>query len=72
MGTTPKEVYRLRRPVVVDTGDLNSFDYEYDSVVTRNKLRGRGTNVKLRFESTTGKDFKLQGYEVINAEQTSL
>lgn len=62
-----QQVYRHLRPIVVDPGNLNSFDYPYNSIITRNRIRGRGRVLKLRFESETGKDFQLQGYEVINA-----
>jgi hypothetical protein len=64
--STSREIYRFNRPIVVDTGDLNSFNYPYESVITRSKIRGRGRNLKLRFESVQGKDFKLQGYGNFN------
>jgi len=70
--SSSQEAYRLLRPVVVDTGDLTVFNYPFSVVKTRNRIRGRGTNLKLRFESTTGKDFRLQGYEVINAKNQGL
>jgi hypothetical protein len=70
--SSSQQVYRLLVPIVVDTGDLTTFDYPYSSVVTRNRIRGKGRNLKLRFESTTGKDFQLQGYEVINAKNRGL
>ena len=37
------------------------------TIITKNKIRGRGRVLKLRFESEQGKDFQLYGYEVINA-----
>jgi hypothetical protein len=67
-----QEVYRFRLPVVVNTLDLTEFNYPYESVVSRNRIRGRGRNLKLRFESSTGKDFQLQGYEVVNAKNRGL
>jgi len=70
--SSSQEVYRFLIPIVVDTGDLTSFAYPYSSVITRNRIRGRGRNLKLRFESTTGKDFQLQGYEVVNAKNQGL
>ena len=70
--SSSQEAYRLLVPVIVDTGNLSSFDYPYSSVITRNRIRGKGRNLKLRFESTTGKDFQLQGYEVINAKNQGL
>lgn len=70
--SSSQQVYRFLRPIVVDTGDLNNFNYPYESVVTRNRIKGRGRVLKLRFESETGKDFQLQGYEVLNAKNTRL
>ena len=58
--------------MVVNTGDLTEFNYPYESVISRNRIRGRGRNLKLRFESTLGNDFRLQGYEVINAKNQAL
>lgn len=63
-----QQAYRHLRPIIVDTGNLNSFDYPYETIITRNKIRGRGRTLRLRFESEAGKDFQLQGYEVINAK----
>ena len=70
--SSSQQAYRLLIPVIVDAGDLTSFNYPYSSVITRNRIRGKGRNLKLRFESTTGKDFQLQGYEVINAKNQGL
>lgn len=70
--SSTQEAYRLLVPVIVDTADLTTFNYPYLSVITRNRIRGKGRNLKLRFESTTGKDFQLQGYEVINAKNQGL
>jgi hypothetical protein len=67
-----QEVYRLRVPVTANPLDLTEFNYPYSSVVSRNRIRGRGRNLKLRFESSTGKDFQLQGYEVVNAKNQGL
>jgi hypothetical protein len=72
VATSSRQVYRHLRPIVVDTGDLTSFDYPSDSIITRNRIRGRGRVLKLRFESEQGKDFQLQGYGVTNARNTSL
>jgi len=70
--SSSQEVYRFLRPIIVDTGDLTTFNYPFSSIITRNRVRGRGRNLKLRFESTSGKDFRLQGYEVINAKNRGL
>lgn len=70
--SSSQQAYRFRRPVIVDIADLASFNYPNISVVTRNRIRGRGRTLKLRFESQQGKDFQLQGYEVIGAKNSGL
>jgi len=67
--TTPssqaQEAYRLKLTPVVDTGNLGTFGYPETVVTTRLKLRGHGRSVRLRFESSEGKDFILLGYAMI-------
>lgn len=70
--SSSQQVYRHLRPIIVDKDDLSTFDYPWNSIITRNKVRGRGRVLRLRFESETGKDFQLQGYEVINAKNKRL
>lgn len=65
---TAREIYKLKDVPVVDPEDLNSFNYPTDTVVTKSKVRGRGRSMKLRFDSSEGKDFHLVGYEVIGAK----
>jgi len=68
--STPREIYKLKNVPVVDPDSLGSINYPTDTVVTKSKVRGRGRSMKLRFESTSGKDFHLVGYEVIGAKNT--
>ena len=68
--STPREIYKLKNVPVVDPNDLGSIHYPTDTVVTKSKVRGRGRSMKLRFESSAGKDFHLVGYEVIGAKNT--
>lgn len=63
-----QQVYRLRKTVTANSADLSEFDYPFESVISRNKVRGRGRCLQLRFESETQKDFRLEGYEVLNAK----
>ena len=65
---TPREIYRLKDVPVVDPDDLSTIGYPTDTIVTKSKVRGRGRSMKLRFDSTEGKDFHLVGYEVIGAK----
>lgn len=62
---TPQQAYRYKYPLVVDPGDLTSFDYPATVITTRMKLTGRGRVMRLRFESEQGKDFVLLGYGVL-------
>ncbi len=70
--STPREIYKLKDVPVVDPNDLSSINYPTDTVVTKSKVRGRGRSMKLRFESTEGKDFHLVGYEVIGARNSGI
>ena len=72
VGSTPREIYKLKDVPVVDPNDLSSIHYPTNTVVTKSKVRGRGRSMKLRFESTTGKDFHLVGYEVIGAKNSGI
>lgn len=64
-----KQVYRLRRLFTPDPGDL-SYDSGFPVVVTRNKVRGKGRAIRLRFESEAGKDFNLLGFAVHGSGNT--
>jgi len=70
--TTAQQIYRLKSLPIVDPNDLTTFDYPTTVVTTRNKVRGRGRSMRLKFESETGKDFNLLGWEVIGARNTTL
>lgn len=57
--TSIGEVYRL--PRIYYSSAPSSFSYGQEVVETKNKVRGRGKAVSLRFTSTQGKDFILYG-----------
>lgn len=61
----PFQAYRFKRPPVVDPGDL-SFNNGYPLTITRNKIRGKGRTLQLRFESEGTNDFNLVGWAVIH------
>lgn len=62
---TPQiQCYRFLRPYLVDPNNL-TFNYGQDVIVTKNKLRGKGRTLNLRFDSQAGKDFRLYGYSFI-------
>lgn len=67
-----QETYRLKPMPIVDEGSLDTWDYPSTVVTSRLKPRGRGKSVKIRYESTSGKDFHLLGWEVISARNTKV
>lgn len=59
----PQQVYRFRAPYI-SGGIGSSFDYSYDIIETKNKARGKGKALHIRFESEESKDFQLLGWAV--------
>lgn len=55
------QAYRLRRAYLPEDS-LDDFDYGYDVVVTKNKLRGRGRALSLRMRSEPGKNMHILGW----------
>jgi hypothetical protein len=64
--SNPSQIYRMVNYPVVDINDL-TFDYPYDTIVSRTKIRGKGRVLRLKFYSEAGKDFYLVGWEQIFA-----
>lgn len=56
-----QQVYRYRRPFFV-TG--STYDNGFETVVTRNKLRGRGRAFSLYMETEPGKDCRVIGWNL--------
>lgn len=67
-----QQAYRYKFPLVVDPADLDTFDYPHSVISTRLKIRGRGRNYNIKFESEAGKDFHLLGWEVIGAKNNAI
>jgi hypothetical protein len=65
VSSTAQEAYRRKFTAVVDPAALTTFDYPDSIVVTRLKCRGTGRNMRIRFDSSTGKDFVLLGFGVL-------
>lgn len=53
-----QQVYRLPRLIVLDPSHIFAFDV----IKTRNKVRGKGKAVSLKFSSEAGKDLYLHGW----------
>jgi len=54
------QVYRQLRPYFAEP--LTTFDDGYPLVVNKNKVRGRGKALQLKFSSETGKDLQMVGW----------
>jgi len=58
-----RQAYRLGRYVLpANVGD--SFDYGFSSVITKNKIRGKGRALSLHLSTEEGKDCKVLGYSM--------
>jgi len=57
-----QQVYRLLRPYTPTSPP--TYDYGFDVITTRNKVRGRGRALSLLFKTEAGKDLKMHGWEV--------
>ncbi len=67
----PYQVYRLKR-YVAPVDDSTTFTNLYpDIVVTKNKVRGRGKALRLRFEGEDGKNLKLLGWQIFWSGNTN-
>lgn len=60
--TSGQEVYRHIRPFYPNS---TTFDDGYPLVITKNKVRGRGRALQLRFEADTDKDMRLAGWSTV-------
>lgn len=60
---TEQEVYRYSR-LYSPSDSSDTFDTGYSTIVTKNRVRGRGRAFSLRFSSSEGKDMKLLGWAV--------
>lgn len=60
---SPKfQAYRIRQPVLLTNDNLEISDY--DVVITKNKIRGRGKSFAFYIETEEGKDCKLLGWNI--------
>jgi len=61
--STRTQVYRILKDYDPTPG-ATDFDSGYPVTVTRNKVRGRGLALTLRFDSESGKDFNIYGWGI--------
>jgi hypothetical protein len=59
--SSPQQIYRLLRPYIA-SGSVDEFEYGQSVITTKNKVRGRGRALNLRFETEAGKDCILYGW----------
>jgi hypothetical protein len=60
--TTKRQIYSLKR--LFDSGIITDSKPGQTVVSSREKFRGRGQALQLRFDSESGKDFNLYGWQV--------
>lgn len=56
--------YKLRHDLPEFSNEAGEIKYPEDVIITKNKLRGRGRSLSLRFSSEDGKDMKLIGWHI--------
>ena len=57
------QAYRYREPRFVEN-TADTYDNGYETIVTKNKLRGRGKAFALYFETESGKDCRILGWNM--------
>lgn len=67
----PQQTYRIHR-YVMPTQANSPFQSESSLIQTKIVPRGRGTNLRVRFEAEEGKDFKLLGFETLDAKNRTV
>jgi len=58
-----EQLYKLSRPFLPASVN-DPFDYGFEVIETRSKMRGEGRALSIRFDSEEGKDFKLLGWAI--------
>jgi len=68
--STPFQAYRLNRLYLPE--DVNDpFDYGYDIITTKSKVRGKGRSIRVRFESEAGKDLFIYGWAMTFSQESA-
>ena len=69
--STQQQVYRLRR-MFIPTDVSTPFNYGYTVVTTKNKVRGHGKAMQLRFDTETDKDLVMLGWDIVHEGNASI
>lgn len=68
---TEFQAYRYRRLYIPE--DVNDdYDYGFTTIITKNKLRGKGKALSLKFSTEAGKDCHLYGWSLIIAVEENV
>lgn len=57
-----QSAYYFKRPFLNETS--GDFNYGHEVIQTKTRIRGNGKALRIRFESESGKDFKLLGWAI--------
>ena len=60
----PFRAYKLRHELSDFSNTAGLINYPDDVIITKNKLRGRGRSLSIKFSSEEGKDMKLIGWHI--------
>jgi hypothetical protein len=64
------QIYRQNRPYLAMPN--TPFDDGYPLVITKNKIRGRGKALQIKYEAEVGKDMKLVGWSITFVGNTNV
>lgn len=74
--TDPLEVYVYTKPFLLNFSPANpgteNLDYGYSVITKKEKVRGTGKALRLRFESTPGKDMRILGWAISTSGETAV
>ena len=64
--TTPQEIYLYQQPFLLNfsptTPGTENVDYGYSVITKKEKVRGTGRAIRVRFTASTGKDMRILGW----------
>lgn len=67
--TTPTEIYVYVTPYLIDLA-VPEIDYGYDVLTKKEKIRGTGRAIRIRYSSSTGKDMRILGWAITTSGNT--
>ena len=74
--TTPIEVYKYQLPYLLQYSATNpgteNIDYGFSVLTKKEKVRGTGKSIRIRFESSPGKDMQVLGWAISTSGETAV